>query len=145
MDKSFMFSLKWWVLEEIPKSTRDPFWQRWKLCKQTGRWGEAGNEILTILDILVSAATCTKGIDSNWILLSQKLVKLYRKWAGNPSCQNPAFWLADGLSRAKPNWFGTSLEVWWLGLCAPSVGGLGSIPSQGTRSYMQQLRPSAAK
>ena len=35
----------------------------------------------------------------------------------------------------------TSLVVQWLRLCAPRVGNLGSIPSQGTRSHMLQLRP----
>ena len=34
----------------------------------------------------------------------------------------------------------TSLVVQWLRLCAPNTGGLGSIPSQGTRSHMLQLR-----
>ena len=47
---------------------------------------------------------------------------------------------------------GTSLVVKWLRLCAPNAVGLGSIPGQGTRSHMQelrvrmlQLRPGAAK
>ena len=31
---------------------------------------------------------------------------------------------------------GISLVVQWLRLCAPNAGGLGSIPGQGTRSYM---------
>ena len=35
---------------------------------------------------------------------------------------------------------GTSLVVQWLKLHAPSAGGLGSIPGQGTRSHMLQLR-----
>ena len=35
---------------------------------------------------------------------------------------------------------GTSLVVQWLRLHAPNAGGLGSIPGQGTRSYMPQLR-----
>ena len=35
---------------------------------------------------------------------------------------------------------GTSLVVQWLRLCAPGAGGMGSIPSQGTRSHMSQLR-----
>ena len=30
--------------------------------------------------------------------------------------------------------------VQWLGLCPPSAGVLGSIPGQGTRSHMIQLR-----
>ena len=35
---------------------------------------------------------------------------------------------------------GNSLVVQWLGLRAPNAGGLGSIPGQGTRSPMPQLR-----
>ena len=35
--------------------------------------------------------------------------------------------------------------VQWLRVCAPKAGDLGSLPSQGTRSHMQHLRPSAAK
>ena len=35
---------------------------------------------------------------------------------------------------------GTSLVVQWLRLCAPNAGGPGSIPGQGSRSHMQQLR-----
>ena len=40
---------------------------------------------------------------------------------------------------------GTSLVVQWLRLHAPNAGGPGSIPSQGTRSRMPQLRPGMAK
>ena len=40
---------------------------------------------------------------------------------------------------------GTSLVVQWLRLCAPVSGGLGSIPGQGTRSHVPQIRPGAAK
>ena len=35
---------------------------------------------------------------------------------------------------------GTSLVVQWLRLQAPNAGGPGSIPGQGTRSHMPQLR-----
>ena len=35
---------------------------------------------------------------------------------------------------------GTSLVVQWLRLCAPNAAGPGSIPGQGTRSHMPQLR-----
>ena len=34
----------------------------------------------------------------------------------------------------------TSLVVQWLRLCAPSKGDWGSIPGQGTRAYILQLR-----
>lgn len=40
---------------------------------------------------------------------------------------------------------GTSLVVRWLSLCAPNAGSPGSIPGQGTRSHILQLRPSAVK
>ena len=38
---------------------------------------------------------------------------------------------------------GTSLVVQWLRLCTPSAGGPGSVPGQGTRVHMPQVRPSA--
>ena len=44
------------------------------------------------------------------------------------------------LKRSQPI-LGTSLVVQWLRLHAPNVGGLGSIPGQGTRSHMLQTRP----
>ncbi|TEA40711.1 hypothetical protein DBR06_SOUSAS1310003, partial [Sousa chinensis] len=37
-------------------------------------------------------------------------------------------------------YLGTPLVVQWLRLLAPNAGGLGSIPGQGTRSHMPQLR-----
>ena len=40
---------------------------------------------------------------------------------------------------------GTSLVLQWLRLGAPNVGGLGSIPGQGTRSHMLQLDPAQPK
>ena len=40
----------------------------------------------------------------------------------------------------KNNMGGTSLVVQWLRLRAPNTGGPGSIPGQGTRSHMPQLR-----
>ena len=33
-----------------------------------------------------------------------------------------------------------SLVVWWLRLSASNSGDLGSVPGQGTRSHMPQLR-----
>ncbi|TEA33197.1 hypothetical protein DBR06_SOUSAS8010046, partial [Sousa chinensis] len=35
---------------------------------------------------------------------------------------------------------GTSLVVQWLRLCAPNARGPGSIPGQGTRTHMPQLK-----
>ena len=43
-------------------------------------------------------------------------------------------------SSFKTQLAGTSLVVQWLGLCAPNAGGRGSIPGQGIRSHMLQLR-----
>ena len=40
---------------------------------------------------------------------------------------------------------GISLLVQWLRIQAPDAGGLGSIPGQGTRSHMLQLRRNTAK
>ena len=34
---------------------------------------------------------------------------------------------------------------WLKRLCAPNAGGLGSIPGEGIRSHMLQIRPSAAR
>ena len=39
----------------------------------------------------------------------------------------------------------SSLVVQWLRLLALTARGLGSIPGQGTRSHMLQLKPSIAK
>ncbi|TEA30223.1 hypothetical protein DBR06_SOUSAS17410018, partial [Sousa chinensis] len=33
-----------------------------------------------------------------------------------------------------------SLVIQWLRLCAPNAGGSGSIPGQGMRSHMPQLK-----
>ena len=40
---------------------------------------------------------------------------------------------------------GISLVDQWLRLHTPNAGNPGSIPGQGTRSHMLQIRPSAAK
>ena len=40
---------------------------------------------------------------------------------------------------------GTSVMVQWPRLRSHNAGGLGSIPGQGTRSHMLQLRPSTLK
>ena len=40
---------------------------------------------------------------------------------------------------------GTSLVVQWLRLHTPNAGGPGSIPDQGTRSHMLQLRSGTVK
>ena len=53
-----------------------------------------------------------------------------------------------GLQRCRSLIKGTTggfLVVQWLRLHTPSVGGLGSIPGQGTTSHMPQLRSCTAK
>ena len=40
---------------------------------------------------------------------------------------------------------GTSLVVQWLRLCATNAGDQGSIPGQGTRSHILQLKIPSAK
>ena len=45
----------------------------------------------------------------------------------------------------KQNNTATSLVAQWPRLCAPKAGGLGSVPGQGTRSHMLQLKSSTAK
>ena len=53
-------------------------------------------------------------------------------------------WLSDWTtSEGRRQWkriSGTSLVVQWLGLWAPNAGARGSIPGQGTRSHIPQLR-----
>ena len=48
-------------------------------------------------------------------------------------------------SLLKESQLGTSLVTQWLRLHAPNAGGPFSIPDQGTRSHISQLRPSTAK
>ena len=40
----------------------------------------------------------------------------------------------------KKAYEGTSLVLWWLRLCTPNARGLSSIPGQGSRPLMPQLR-----
>ena len=44
------------------------------------------------------------------------------------------------LSHIKNAGLGTSLVVQWLRLCSPKADSPGSIPGQGTRSHMSQLK-----
>ena len=41
---------------------------------------------------------------------------------------------------SQESWLGTSLVVQWLRLSTPNARGLGSIPGQGTRSHVPQLK-----
>ena len=51
----------------------------------------------------------------------------------------------DPLPKSQVKNIEGSLVVQWLRLRAPNAGGPGSIPGQGTRSHMPQLRPGTAK
>ena len=53
--------------------------------------------------------------------------------------------LTLGKCKSKLQDTGTSLVVQWVRHRAPRAGGPGSIPGQGTRSHVPQLRPGAAK
>ena len=61
-------------------------------------------------------------------------VRLLYSKAEQDSCSATSAGGRSGSSR------GTSLVAQWIRLCAPNAGGPGSIPGQGTRSHMPQLR-----
>ena len=48
--------------------------------------------------------------------------------------------ISSFFSQNENSFIGTSLVVQWLRLLAPNAQGLGSIPGQGTRSHLLQLR-----
>ena len=62
-----------------------------------------------------------------WALYDSELISPYKRCFLKPFQSS---WLSD--------W--TSLVVQWLRLCAPSAGGSGLIPGQGTRYHMLQLK-----
>ena len=43
-------------------------------------------------------------------------------------------------TKAEANGWRDFMVVQWLGFCIPNAGGLGSIPGQGTRPHMLQLK-----
>ena len=55
------------------------------------------------------------------------------------SWERPTLSLQDKMA-IKYTWTGTSLAALWRRLCAANAGDPGSIPAQGTRSHMLQLR-----
>ena len=69
--------------------------------------------------------------------VKEKVKELGRVWKDS---QDQAYSLVDKTSDNG----GTSLLIQWLELQGPNAAGLGSIPGQGSRSHMLQLRPSAA-
>ena len=61
---------------------------------------------------------------------------------GLPLSSKPMFWLLDtsvlklktrSSKSSEKSSIGNSLAVHWLGLCASTAGGTGSIPGQGTK------------
>ena len=84
-------------------------------------------------------------------LFSSKAVMLFLLLCKYPRCSIQAFitlyfnFLFSHLSpplnlKSLKDTGGTSSVAQWLTLRAPNAGGLGSIPGQGTRSYMLQLK-----
>ena len=65
------------------------------------------------------------------------LLKFNSKMHLPDGCHN-SFPIQSGSSRIFC--MGTSLVVQWLRLCTPNAGGPGSVPGQGTRSHMPQLK-----
>ena len=49
-----------------------------------------------------------------------------------------------GRNTRKRNNGGTALVVQWVRLCTPNAGGLGSVPSGGTRSHMHTTAKKSA-
>ena len=62
------------------------------------------------------------------------------KWCHQQGFNFQNIQIAHTAQYQKINPIGTSLVVQWLRLCAPNAGGLSSIPGQGTRSHMLQVR-----
>ena len=58
----------------------------------------------------------------------------------DPSIPFLCIYLEKMKTLIKKDTRGTSLVVQWLRLHTPNTGGLGSIPGQGTRSHVPQLR-----
>ena len=71
------------------------------------------------ISVVLRMGVCTRLLCKTYSLLGDKVTKIQKR--------------------------GTSLVVQWLRLQAPNAGGPGSIPVQGTRSHMPQLRFSVVK
>ena len=87
----------------------------------------------------------TVGGKVNWCSHSGKqyrdfLKKLKIELPGDPAISLLGIHLEKTLIQKDTCTPGTSLVVQWLRLSSPNVGGLGSIPGQGTRSSMPQLK-----
>ena len=89
-------------------------------------------------------ATGNSSSSSSFILSAEVLMDgIPLRWYKWRSVNEEIF--AWGMVGVKTTRMETSVVLQWLRLCAPSAGGLGSIPDQGTRSHMLQLKiPRAA-
>ena len=76
---------------------------------------------------LMPIRTDFKNNDFSWNSLNWFFIFIISSFFWNLNCQNLF---------VKNRRFGTSLVAWWIRLCAPNAGGLGSILGQGTRSHM---------
>ena len=101
--------------------------------------------LYTVIDIYSLNQWMGKGFGSMRIILKpQKRRQCMRPALQNLGILNPNLFIKSHvLLRLKLP--GTSLVVQWLRLHAPNAEGQGSIPGQGTRSHMPQLRPSTTK
>ena len=73
----------------------------------------------------------TKGVGHDWETNTLR---------SNPEVSEAVEWKREWAVMWKELVLGASLVVHWLRLQIPSAGGPGSIPGQGTKSYMPQLR-----
>ena len=103
-------------------------------CLDTDSSHFSGNVLLCFT---LDAERCgeTSHSTSTWSLQTFKVSKL--SW----SIKTPWWCVGSQLHYPLQNQFqGTSLVVQWLRCQSPRAGGPGSIPGQGTRSHMLQLR-----
>ena len=96
-------------------------WEGWAFCTRAWSWSWGGSVHLL-----------------GWVTLCAGSNVYYIHPSG---CGSLA---SEENSVSKLGLGGTSLMVQWLRLCAPNAGALGSIPGQGVRSHMPQLRPTIA-
>ena len=108
---------------------------------------EGGAQVLGFLGSSLGINICWgrgRGLDSGKVSLwcSQWLQRRLSSWEGLsvlPCVVDPEQTFI-ALDQELDVSFGTSLVVQWLKLHSPNAGGPGSIPGQGIRSHMPQLR-----
>ena len=126
---------------------------------QLSDWARAHTHLLEKLLIRVQDSYCSPALQKkgtyNWFgfsslhtlpLRMQIKCSLLLVWYFSSLTMEQPHWLWSGNKRKKINFSPrTSLVVQWLRLCTLRAGNPGSIPGQGTRSRMLQLKSSAAK